>query len=49
VTNTPLAAQGSLAWRLLPDGRLLTVIHLAFGRARLTIGPANDFWHDDGW
>lgn len=37
-----------LATRELPDGRLLTVIPLTLGRARLTIGRG---WvtYDDSW
>ncbi len=34
--------------RVLPDGRLLTVAPLTFGRARLTIGYGTSFY-DDGW
>jgi hypothetical protein len=34
--------------RTLPDGRLLFVVPLTFGRARLTVG--SDEWGcDDGW
>lgn len=47
--DVPLASVGSLAWRLLPDGRLATIIPLTFGRARLTVGPANELWYADGW
>lgn len=34
--------------RQLPDGRLLFVIPLTFGRARLTVGR-DDLTYDDGW
>ena len=40
---------GSLANRLLPDGRELVVYPLTYGRARLVIGPAGEGWHDDSW
>lgn len=36
------------AIRELPDGRLLCVVPLTFGRARLTVGRGLDFY-DDGW
>lgn len=38
----------TLAEKELPDGRWLYVVPLTFGRARLTIGPKEDFY-DDGW
>lgn len=34
--------------RDLPDGRLLFVVPLTFGRARLTIGW-DEYTYDDGW
>jgi hypothetical protein len=37
-----------LARRELPDGRLLFVVPLTFGRARLTVGRGEDTY-DDGW
>ncbi len=38
-----------LALRVLDDGRILTVVPLTFGRARLAIGPAGTGTYDDGW
>lgn len=35
--------------RTLPDGRVLTVIPLTFGRGRLCVGPPGDVWFDDQW
>ena len=41
---------GSLAARVLPDGRALVVYPLTFGRARLTISESVDSWgYDDAW
>ncbi len=36
------------ARRTLPDGRLLFVVPLTFGRARLTVGR-DEYTYDDGW
>lgn len=40
----------SLAWRVLPDGRVLDVIPLTFNRARLCVSR-NAFvqWFEDCW
>lgn len=38
-----------LAERTLPNGKLLQVVPLTFGRARLYIGPADMPVYDDGW
>jgi len=38
-----------LARRLFPDGREAVVWRLSFGRARISIGPAGEFWFDDNW
>lgn len=35
--------------KIMSDGRLATVIELTFARARITIGPANQPFYDDGW
>jgi hypothetical protein len=35
--------------RVLPDGRILAVVPLTFGRARLHIGPPGSQMWDDGW
>jgi hypothetical protein len=40
---------GVLFRRTLPDGRILDVMPLTFGRARLHIGPAGALFYDDGW
>ena len=41
---------GTTADKPLPDGRLLTVIPILFGRARLTVGPQKCvFGYDDVW
>jgi hypothetical protein len=40
--------EGFLYPRRLADGRLLAVIELTFGRARITVGP-NRLVYDDGW
>jgi len=40
---------GIIAERILPDGRLLQVIPLTFGRARLCVGPADSMTYDDNW
>ncbi len=37
-----------IARRTLPDGRLLFVVPLTFGRARLTVGR-DESTYDDGW
>lgn len=34
--------------RTLPDGRILAVLPLTYGRARLTIGRG-EATYDDGW
>jgi hypothetical protein len=34
--------------RTLPDGRLLFVVPLTFGRARLTVGH-DEHTYEDGW
>lgn len=39
---------GALATRWLPDGRVLAVMPLVFGRARLTVGSST-LHYDDGW
>lgn len=36
-----------LAERKLPDGRILQVIPLTYGRARLCVGPADSVCYDD--
>jgi hypothetical protein len=41
-------ANGFLASRALADGRLLAVVPLTHGRARLTVGRGVVFY-DDGW
>jgi len=33
----------------LPDGRVVEVIPLTFGRARLCIGPKGSLGYDDAW
>ena len=38
-----------IASRILPDGRLLTVVPLTYARARLCVGPADLPVYDDGW
>jgi len=35
--------------RTLPDGRLVDVTPLTFGRARLHIGPPDSWCYDDSW
>ncbi len=35
--------------RELDDGRLIDVVPLTFGRARLHIGPSDSPFYDDGW
>lgn len=35
--------------KILPDGRQAAVVPLTFGRARLTAGPPERPWYDDGW
>lgn len=39
---------GFLASRSLPDGRLLAVVPLTYGRARLTVGRSVATY-DDSW
>ena len=41
----PIEEYGFLAYRWLPDGRLLAVVPLTFGRARLTIGRDLSGWY----
>ena len=38
-----------LAERTLADGRILHVVPLTFGRARLHVGAADVEYYDDGW
>lgn len=35
--------------KVLPSGRLIAVIPLTYGRARLHIGPTDKPFYDDGW
>lgn len=35
--------------KILTDGRILAVVPLTFGRARLHIGPPDSLEWDDGW
>lgn len=36
--------------RALDDGRVVDVVPLTFGRARVTVSPSLDSgWYDDGW
>lgn len=37
-----------VAWRKLPDGRLLALLPLTYDRLRLTIGYSK-IEYDDGW
>ena len=41
--------EGALYARFTSDGRLIRVDPLLGGRARLNIGPANDYFYNDGW
>jgi hypothetical protein len=43
-----LNMEGCYASRRLPDGRVMAVMELTFGRARLTIGK-NTETYDDGY
>lgn len=53
--SMPGHSRGMDAWaafprRELPDGRMLAVIPLTLGRARLVLTPsATAFRYDDGW
>ena len=38
----------SLPTKTLPDGRIVCVMPLLYGRARITIGPDLDFYKE-GW
>jgi hypothetical protein len=40
---------GILAERLLPDGRIVQITALTFGRARLHIGVAGEQTYFDEW
>lgn len=40
---------GIIAERNLPDGRILHVVPLTYGRARLCVGPADSMCYEDGW
>jgi hypothetical protein len=40
--------EGTLYHKILPDGRLVTVVSLLGRRARITIGPV-DVFYEDGW
>lgn len=44
-----MADSSILAERQLPDGRVLQVFRLTFGRARLGIGQADSGCYDDEW
>ena len=40
----------TLASGLLPDGRIVDVVPLTYGRARLVVSrDARVNWYDDGW
>lgn len=38
-----------IAQRIMPDGRVASVVPLTFGRARIVIGPSDLAVYDDGW
>jgi hypothetical protein len=45
-----LNARGALATRPLPDGRVLDLLPLTFGRARVTVSrDAREVVYEDGW
>lgn len=35
--------------RILPDGRLISVNAMTFGKYRLHVGPSDAPFYDDGW
>lgn len=35
--------------KTLPDGRVVDIQQLTFGRARLVVGPPGEPYYDDGW
>jgi hypothetical protein len=35
--------------RTLPDGRVVHINPLTYGRARLSVGPADEMFYDDEW
>ena len=41
--------QGYLGWKDLKDGRAAFVVPILFGRARLIVGPRDEFYGDDVW
>src|SRR5438045_3110591 len=50
--ENPYEGQHFLAYRELPDGRLLAIVPLTFGRASLTLGPGGadyDGTFSDAW
>jgi len=45
-----LNERGAIYTRDLPDGRVLDVVPLALGRARITLSPNREAgWWTDGW
>lgn len=44
-----MADDGTLFHRTLPDGRIVDVTPLTYGRARLHVGPADDWAYTDEW
>jgi hypothetical protein len=49
MATIPPETLGALAWRVLPNSRLLTVIVLTGDRARLTFGYLNRWDYEDNW
>jgi hypothetical protein len=40
---------GVICHKPAPDGKLITVIHLTFGRARINRGTGDGCFYDSGW
>lgn len=47
--DVPTRRRGSLATRLLEDGRELTLYPMLFGNTRLCIGDPDESFYDQGW
>lgn len=43
-----MSVYGAFYDKRLPDGRVVAVVPLTYGRARLTVGP-DELQYDDGW
>jgi hypothetical protein len=48
--EVPEHLEGVIVWKFTPDEKkLITVIPLSFGRARINLGTACGAFYDSGW